>query len=30
MEPQKFDRAGTFTYHCAIHSFMTGTVVVQG
>jgi plastocyanin len=22
--------AGTFTYHCAIHLFMTGTVVVQG
>ena len=27
---QKFDQAGTFTYHCAIHPFMTGTVVVKG
>jgi plastocyanin len=24
-----FDQAGTFTYHCAIHPFMTGTVVVM-
>jgi plastocyanin len=24
-----FDTAGTFTYHCAIHSSMKGTVVVQ-
>ncbi len=24
-----FDTAGTFTYHCAIHSAMTGTVVVE-
>lgn len=24
----KFDTAGTFAYHCAIHSSMTGTVVV--
>jgi plastocyanin len=27
---QKFDQAGTFTYHCAIHSSMHGTVVVKG
>ncbi|MCA1667269.1 MAG: cupredoxin family copper-binding protein [Thermomicrobia bacterium] len=27
---QKFDQAGTFTYHCAIHASMTGTVVVKG
>jgi plastocyanin len=26
---QKFDQAGTFTYHCNIHSSMKGTVVVQ-
>ena len=26
----KFDQAGTFTYHCAIHSSMHGTVVVKG
>lgn len=25
-----FDQAGTFTYHCAIHSSMVGTVVVKG
>lgn len=24
-----FDQAGTFTYHCALHPQMTGTVVVQ-
>jgi hypothetical protein len=24
-----FDTAGTFAYHCSIHSSMTGTVVVQ-
>lgn len=24
----KFNTAGTFTYHCVIHTFMTGTVVV--
>ena len=24
-----FEKAGTFTYHCAIHSTMKGTVVVQ-
>ena len=24
-----FDAAGTFAYHCSIHSTMTGTVVVQ-
>lgn len=23
-----FDRAGTYTYHCAFHPFMVGTVVV--
>jgi len=26
----KFDQAGTFSYHCAIHASMTGTVVVKG
>jgi hypothetical protein len=26
---QAFPKAGTYTYHCAIHSSMTGTVVVQ-
>ncbi len=26
----KFDQAGTFTYHCAIHSSMHGTIVVKG
>jgi plastocyanin len=25
-----FTTAGTFAYHCSIHSFMKGTVVVQG
>jgi plastocyanin len=25
-----FDTPGTFTYHCAVHPTMTGTVVVQG
>ena len=25
-----FAKAGTFTYACGIHPFMTGTVVVQG
>ncbi|HXR27915.1 MAG TPA: plastocyanin/azurin family copper-binding protein [Candidatus Baltobacteraceae bacterium] len=25
-----FTKAGTFTYHCAIHPFMTGTVIVVG
>jgi plastocyanin len=24
-----FTKAGTFTYHCAFHAFMTGTVVVS-
>jgi plastocyanin len=24
-----FDAAGTFAYHCSIHTFMKGTVVVQ-
>lgn len=24
-----FDKPGTYPYHCAIHSFMTGTVVVK-
>jgi plastocyanin len=26
---QTFDEAGAFTYHCAIHSSMTGTVTVE-
>lgn len=26
----KFDQAGIFMYHCAIHPFMTGSVVVKG
>jgi len=26
---QTFAKAGTFTYHCAIHSSMTGTVTVH-
>jgi plastocyanin len=25
----KFDTPGTYTYHCAIHSFMKGTIIVQ-
>jgi plastocyanin len=25
----RFPKAGTFTYHCSIHPFMTGTVIVQ-
>ncbi len=24
-----FDKAGTYQYHCAIHTSMTGTVIVQ-
>jgi plastocyanin len=24
-----FDVKGTFTYHCGIHNYMTGTVVVH-
>lgn len=24
-----FTKAGTYTYHCAIHSYMTATIVVQ-
>jgi hypothetical protein len=27
--PQTFVTAGTFTYHCAIHTGMTGTIVVS-
>lgn len=26
---QTFSTAGTFTYHCSIHSSMTGTITVQ-
>jgi plastocyanin len=25
----KFDASGTYKYHCTIHSFMNGTIVVQ-
>ncbi len=25
----KFTTAGTYTYHCAIHTYMTGTIIVQ-
>ena len=25
----KFDQPGTFAYHCSIHPFMTGSVVVK-
>jgi plastocyanin len=25
-----FTKAGTYAYHCAIHPFMTGTVIVTG
>ena len=28
--PFVFTAAGTFAYHCAIHTFMHGTIVVQG
>jgi plastocyanin len=24
-----FTKPGTYTYHCAIHNYMTGTVIVQ-
>lgn len=24
-----FDQAGTYSYHCGIHSYMTGTITVQ-
>ncbi len=27
--PVQFTQAGTFTYHCNIHPFMHGTIVVQ-
>ena len=27
---RRFDTDGTFTYHCAIHPSMTGSVVVSG
>ncbi|MEA3143682.1 MAG: hypothetical protein QOG31_1006 [Thermoplasmata archaeon] len=26
---QPFEKAGTYSYHCAIHASMTGTVIVQ-
>ncbi|MEA2441904.1 MAG: hypothetical protein QOH76_3328 [Thermoleophilaceae bacterium] len=26
----KFDKSGTFTYFCQVHSFMTGKVIVNG
>ena len=26
---RKFDTAGTYNYHCSIHSSMTGTVIVK-
>ena len=26
---KKFDKAGTFEYHCSIHSSMLGTVIVE-
>jgi plastocyanin len=29
-DPVAFDEAGTFTYLCALHPFMTGTVEVTG
>jgi len=28
--PMRFDTAGTFTYHCAIHPQMVGSIVVGG
>lgn len=27
--PFTFENAGTYTYHCSIHTSMTGTVIVQ-
>ncbi|HEY9721772.1 MAG TPA: plastocyanin/azurin family copper-binding protein [Oscillatoriaceae cyanobacterium] len=27
--PVKFTTAGTYTYHCSLHSSMTGTIIVQ-
>lgn len=29
-EPVEFTEAGSFTYRCALHPFMTGTVTVAG